>query len=54
MVGDYLAARELVAAVLDRRLDPASAARRLLAARWVPDEKPSDDNGESGVAAPRH
>jgi LAO/AO transport system kinase len=54
MVGDHLAARELVAAVLDRRLDPASAARRLLAARWVPDEKPSDDNGESGVAAPRH
>jgi LAO/AO transport system kinase len=53
-VRDDPAARELVAAVLDRRLDPASAARRILAAAWVPDEKPSDDDSRSGAAAARN
>ena len=42
------AARELVEEVLGRRLDPASAARHLLAG-WIP--KPADDDRASSAAA---
>jgi LAO/AO transport system kinase len=53
LVREDPAARELVDAVLERRLDPATAARRIVAGGQAPDGKPTDRDGNPGAAVRR-